>query len=62
MALVNPTANETGLIPQAGTFARQVCYVYNLASFTLVFAALATSNMADGVSGVIPALTCRGFL
>lgn len=58
----NPAGNITGVILEAGTRAGQMCFVANEANFTITFAVAATSNVADGVTGVIPALTGRLFV
>lgn len=60
-ARVAPTGNVTGIIMQAGTAAGQECVVTNESTFTVTFAAVATSNVADGVSAVIAANRCMFF-
>jgi len=52
----------TGLILAAGTVGGQALRVINESAFTLTFAAAGTSNVADGVSDVIAALTARDFV
>lgn len=59
---VSSTANVTGVIlaaPPNGAGTRIT--VVNTTAFTVTFAASGTSNVADGVSDVIPALTSRTF-
>jgi hypothetical protein len=60
-ARVAPTGNVTGIIMQAGTVAGQECVVTNESAFTVTFAAVGTSNVADGVSAVIAANRCMFF-
>ncbi len=54
-ARVAPTGNVTGIIMQAGTTPSQECVVVNESAFTVTFAAVGTSNMADGTLAVIAA-------
>lgn len=54
-ARVAPTGNVTGVILQAGTVAGQQCEVVNESAFTVTFAIVGTSNVADGTSAVIAA-------
>jgi hypothetical protein len=54
-AKVAPAGNVTGIILQAGIFAGQECVVTNNSAFTVTFAAVGTSHVADGVSAIIPA-------
>lgn len=61
-ALVAPTSAITGVIIPVGAFPGQVINVINNSAFTITFAAVATSHVADGVSDVIPALTSREFI
>ncbi len=61
IARVTPTANETGIILQAGTIDGQVVIVENKANFTLAMAIAGTSHVASGVSAVIPALGASIF-
>lgn len=58
---VLPTANETGLILEAGTVNGQHVTVENRGNFTLTFAASGTSHVASGVSMVIGALKSQPF-
>jgi hypothetical protein len=58
---VTAAGNVTGVIMAAGAFAGQTLIVVNQSAFTVTFAAAGTSNVADGVSDVIPALTARTF-
>jgi hypothetical protein len=60
-ARVAPTGNVTGIIMQAGSQAGQECVVTNESAFTVTFAAVGTSNVADGVSAVIAANRCMFF-
>jgi Pectate lyase superfamily protein len=56
VARVTPTASRTGVILQAGTYPCQVVKVINNStSYTITFAAVGTSNVADGTSAVISA-------
>jgi len=57
-----PSGAVTGIILQAGTSRGQYCVVENNSAFTITFAASGTSNVADGVSDVIAANTCRLFV
>jgi hypothetical protein len=52
----------TGVIMQAGTFAGQEVWVVNESANSITFAAVATSNVSNGVSGVIAALNGRKFV
>lgn len=49
-----PSANVTGIIMQAG-YQGQITEIINNSSFTITFAAVGTSNVADGTSAVIAA-------
>jgi len=60
-ARVAPTGNVTGVIMQAGTIVGQECVVTNESAFTVTFAVVGTSNVADGVSAVIAANRCMFF-
>lgn len=64
VARVAPAGAVTGIILQAGTGAGQMCTVINesAAANSLTMAAAATSNVADGVSCVIPGLTQKTFV
>ena len=55
MARVAPTGNVTSVILQAGVTKTQEVLVVNESSFTITFAAVGTSNVADGISAVIAA-------
>ena len=59
---VNPAANVTGIILEAGTKAGQVVVVINESAFTVTFAASGTSKVADGASSVIAANRCAMFV
>lgn len=59
---VNPAANVTGIILEAGSQASQVVVVLNESAFTVTFAASGTSNVADGTSSVISAKRCAMFV
>lgn len=59
--LASTTGNVTGIILAAGTDA-QVFNIVNTTAFTITFAAVGTSRVADGVSDVIPALSARQFV
>lgn len=52
---VNPAAAVTGAILAAGTHPGQVVRVLNESANTITFAAVATSNVADGTTDVIAA-------
>jgi Pectate lyase superfamily protein len=58
IARVNPAANVTGIILQAGTLNGQQVWVVNESAFTVTFAA-ANSNVADANSSAIAANTAR---
>lgn len=62
VARVQPVANRTTLILQAGTVAGQMVFVENNSAFTCTFDVAATSNVADGATSAIPALTGRLFM
>ena len=53
--------NLTATILQAGTIPYQQIEVMNANGYTITFDVAATSNVADGASDVIPALTSRKF-
>jgi hypothetical protein len=59
---VNPAGNVTGIIMAAGTLAGQQCWVVNESAFTVTMAASGSSNVADGTSDVIAALTARLYV
>ena len=63
-ARVNPGAAVTGIILQAGTQPGQEITVVNeaAAANSVTFAAVGTSNVADGVSSVIAGLNARRFI
>jgi hypothetical protein len=61
VARVNPGANVTGIVLQAGTLSGQECWVINESAFTVTFAA-ASSNVADGNASAIAATTARLFV
>jgi hypothetical protein len=57
LARLAPTAAVTAVIMGTGTFPGQLCYVVNEATtqnFSVQMAASSTSNVADGVSCIIP--------
>jgi hypothetical protein len=60
-ARVNPAANVTGVILQAGTVSGQIVWVVNESAFTVTFDVAATSNVADGTTSAIAALSARQF-
>jgi hypothetical protein len=62
-ARVSPAGAVTGVILQAGTYAGQPITVINeaVATNSVTFAASGTSNVADGVSSVIPGLRANSF-
>jgi hypothetical protein len=47
----------TGIIVQAGVVDNQPCTIVNIAANSVTMAAVGTSNVADGTSAVIAALT-----
>lgn len=55
VARVTTSGNVTGIILQAGTLQGQEVVVTNESSNTVTFAAVGTSNVADGTSAVIAA-------
>lgn len=60
---VSGGANITGVILQAGVIDGQILTVENVnASFTIQFAAAATSNVANGVSSTITNLKAYNFI
>jgi len=59
---VTASGNVTGLILAANAAGGQLLIVNNESAFTLTFAAAGTSNVADGASDVIAALTARIFV
>jgi len=59
---VAPAGAVTGIILQAGTSPGQCCIVLNESAFSITFAAAGTSNVADGVSDVIAAISARSFI
>lgn len=63
LARVTPTANETGLILQSGSNPGQRCTVVNNStSFSITFAATATSHVAQGASLAIAANSKYDFI
>jgi hypothetical protein len=60
-AKVAPAGNVTGIVLLGGTSDGQQCTVINESAFTVTFAAAGTSNVADGASDVIAALSSRLF-
>jgi hypothetical protein len=61
-ARVAPTGNVTGIILQAGTTPGQQCEVVNESAFTITFAVVGTSLVADGTSAVIAANRKMSFV
>ncbi len=61
VARIAPAANVTGIVLQAGVWAAQHVSVVNESAFTVQFAA-SGSQVADGASDTIPALSARGFV
>lgn len=64
VARVAPAAAVTGVILEAGTVSGQVVRVVNesAAANSVTFAAVATSNVADGVSDVIAGVTGASYV
>lgn len=60
--VVQPGGAVTGVTMDVGLIDQQSISVHNNSAFTLTFAALATSHVADGVADVIPANTVRCFI
>lgn len=58
----NGGSSFTGLILAAGGYTGQTVWVPNVGAGTLTFAAAATSHVADGAAGAIPANTARQFV
>lgn len=63
-ARVIPAAAVTGVILAVGTTGGQMCTVVNeaIAARSVTFAAVATSNVADGAASVIAGLNARTFV
>jgi hypothetical protein len=59
---VNPGGAVAGIILAPGTVPGQDVVVINESAFTVTFDVVGTSNVADGVSDVIAALTARKFI
>lgn len=59
---VNPGANETGWILEAGAYNGQHCVVENIASNSGAFAAAATSHVASGAGQTVLGLTCSLYI
>jgi hypothetical protein len=59
--IVTPASNVSGIILQAGLGAGVEVTVINESAFTVTFAAVATSHVADGTSDVIAANNSRRF-
>jgi hypothetical protein len=55
---VNPGGNVTGIIMPAGTHPGQKGTIVNESAFTVTFAAVGTSRVADGTSAIIAANRC----
>ena len=60
--LLAPIASITGVILSAGAANGQVLTIINNSAFTITFAAVATSRVADGINDVIAATTARQFV
>lgn len=54
---LNPAGNVTGIIMPVGTEDGQRVDLINLSAFSITFAVVATSRVADGASAIIAALT-----
>ena len=62
VTLVAPTAAVTGVILTSGTVTGQTQTVINNSAYSITFAAVATSHVADGTSDVISARTSLTFI
>ena len=62
LARVTTAGNVTGVILQAGVAPGQELTVVNESANTLTMAASGTSNVADGVSDVISAISARSYI
>jgi hypothetical protein len=62
VSIVAPTAAITGMILTSGTVVSQTVTIINNSAYTITFAAVATSHVADGVSDIIAALTSRTYI
>ena len=62
MRRVSEAGNVTGMILGGGSFDGQLLWIVNESNQTITFAASGTSNVADGVSDVIPALCARQYI
>lgn len=60
-AILAPTADVTGVILGAGAWDGQMCKVYNGSAFSITFAAVGTSNVADGAADSVPPLSLRVY-
>lgn len=54
---LNPSSAVAGIVMAAGTYTGQRVSLVNTSAFSVTFAAVGTSNVADGVSAVIAPLT-----
>ena len=59
---VAPAGAVAGITMDKGFVDQQEVLVHNTSAFTVTFAAVGTSNVADGVADVIPALTVRHYI
>lgn len=62
VTLVAPTGAITGMILTSGSTAGQTQTIINNSAFSITFAAVATSHVADGISDVIAANTARTYV
>jgi len=62
VTIVAPTAAVTGVILTSGTVTGQTQTVLNNSAYSITFAAVSTSHVADGTSDVIAANTARSFI
>ena len=62
VALVAPTAAITGMILASGSTTGQTVTVLNNSAYTITFAAVSTSHVADGTIDAIAANTARTFI
>jgi|SRR6266568_4702621 len=62
VTLVAPAAAITGMILTSGTVDGQTQTIINNSAFSITFAVVATSHVADGTSDIIAATTARTYV